>query len=185
MLFGLQISEDDFDKDCTEERVLDYIQYLFNAIIFVQLEIRQRKYTIYQASESIAQAIIDNSHLILDRIGAEIIDEGHEFVVLYKNDIAHVVANQQPAISSSIREYLKIDNRGDLDRKSDIICTLAKELELIEGRLKGAEFSALFSDTTMLLNKLGIRHAFSDKDAIGSKFCKFRLNGTPIPLAAA
>lgn len=170
MLFGLQISEDDFDKSCTEERLLDYIQFLLNAIIFVSLEVKKRNYTIYQVSDSIYSAIVDNSHLILDKVGAEMVEMGHEIAIAYKDDVANAAAMQVPDISSSIREYLLIDNRGDLQKKAEILGTLAKELEKVEGRFKGTEFSTLCSDTTMLLNKTGIRHAMDSRDKIETKF---------------
>lgn len=164
MLLGLQIGEDYFAKSCTEDRLLDYIQFLFNAVIFVREEVRSRQYTIYQASESICKAIVENCHMIMDRLGAEVVDEDGEFVVIYKNDSANAVATQHPDISSSIRDYLKIDNRGDLERKGEILCILAKELESNEGRFKRTEFNTLCSDTTMLLNKMGVRHALDSRD---------------------
>ena len=58
MLFGLEISEDDFEKSCTEDHLLDYIQFIVNAMIFVRVEVKSRKYRIYQASDSIFNAII-------------------------------------------------------------------------------------------------------------------------------
>ena len=102
MLLGLQISEDDFDKESTEERLLDYIQFILNAIIVVSLEVQKGCYTIYQTSESIYNAIVENSRLILDRLGAEIVNAPNELVIAYKDDVATALSTQNPDIADSI-----------------------------------------------------------------------------------
>ena len=170
MLFGLQISEDIFEKACTEERLLDYIQFILNAVVFVGQEVKSGRYTIYQAGNTICNAIVDNSHLLLDKLGAEMVNTPHELIIAYKDDVATAVSKQNPDMSTSIIEYLKIDNRFDLQKKGEVLCTLAKKLEPMESQFKGTEFGALCSDTTMLLNKIGARHAISEKDKISLKF---------------
>ena len=79
------------------------------------------------------------------------------------------LAEQNPELRFSIQDYLKIDNRGDLDRKSEILCTLAKKLEPHESKFNGTEFKTLCSETTMLLNGVGPRHALNEKDHIKRK----------------
>lgn len=170
MLYGLEISEDDFEKSCTEDRLLDYIQFIINAMIFIRVEAKSRKYRIYQASDSIFNAIIENSRLILTRLGAEIIDEDDEIFIAYKDDAATAVGIVHTDIKGSLIEYLKIDNRGDLQKKGEVLCTLAKKLEPLESKFKGTEFALLCSDTTMLLNKIGARHAVNENDRIEAKF---------------
>lgn len=94
----------------------------------------------------------------------------NEYYLVYRDDVATAVSIQNEDISGSIVEYLEIDNRGDLKRKGEILCTLAKKLEDYEKLLKGSEFSSLCSDTTMLMNKIGARHSCDEKDRIASKF---------------
>ena len=170
MLFGLKISEDEFEKSCTEERLLDYIQFIANAIIFVRVEVKSGKYSIYQASDSIFKAIIENSKLIITRLGAEMVDEDDEMFIVYKDDVATAVGIQNTDIKGSLIDYLKIDNCGDLQKKGEVLCTLAKKLEPIERQFKGTEFNGLCSDTTLLLNKIGARHAINESDNIEAKF---------------
>lgn len=131
MEISLGISEDNFDINVTEDRILDYIQYILNAVIFVSCEAKKGSYLIYQAGDAISKAIIDNSIRIMERLGAELKndDEIGELFIIYRDDVATAVAEQYPELAPSIVEYLKIDNRHDLKRKGEVLCTLAKKLE--------------------------------------------------------
>jgi len=60
-------------------------------------------------------------------------------------------------LAKSISEYQKIDTKGDLTRKAEILCTLYKTLESYN--FKGTEFQNLYNDATFLFNKSGIRHS--------------------------
>lgn len=171
MVFALGISEDHFTKDVTEERLLDYIQFIINATCFVDGEIRKGKYSIYQNGESIFNAIADNSMALVNKLGAEIKNDGKELFIVYKDDVAVSVAEQQPDLEASIVEYLKIDNRGDIVRKGEVLCTLSKKLEPLEKKLEETEFSALKKDTTFLLNKAA-RHGLNENDPVDKKFLK-------------
>lgn len=170
MEFKLGISEDDFASSVTEERLLDYIQFLANAIIFVDKQVREHRYNIYANGDTIYNAIVDNSHLVLEKLGAEMVDAGTEIAVVYKNDVASFVSLQDEELEASLVEYLKVDNKGNLKRKGEILCTMAKRLEENKTKLYTSEFKLLFSDTTMLLNKIGARHSLKQSDGIEARF---------------
>lgn len=170
MLFGLHISEDDFDESVTEERLLDYIQFVSNAACFVCDQVKSRKYIIYQASDTIFKAISENAHSILDKLGAELVDCGGELYVKYKDDISEAIVAENHELEIPITEYLKIDNRGDLQRKGEVLCTLAKKLEPHEKALIGTEFKQLCTDTTFLLNNIGARHYQNPENKINAQF---------------
>lgn len=82
----------------------------------------------------------------------------HELYIVYKNDVASAISIQNSDLEDSIVDYLKIDNRHDIRRKGEIICTLAKKLESVEDSFKGNEFNTLWNDTTFLFNNIGARH---------------------------
>lgn len=174
MVFALEISEDDFDKSVTEDRLLDYIQYLLNAVAFVLREVKRGNYPIYKVDDTISNAILDNSLQIIERLGAELKndDKKGELYIIYRDDIATAVAKQDEELAPSIVEYLKIDNRHDLKRKGEILCTLAKKLEPYEKKLCGTEFRALCTDTTFLLNNAGARHSYNSNDKVNAKFSR-------------
>ncbi len=169
MLSALKISEDDFDKDATEDRLMDYIQFIINGACFVADRVKSRKYSIYQTSDSIFKAIVENSRNILEKLGAELIQDDGELCVILKNDVATAITEQNPDLERSITEYLKIDNHGDLERKGEILCTLAKRLEPHEKAFRSTELNQLCSDTTMLMDKIA-RHYQNPNDKIQAKF---------------
>lgn len=170
MEFGLQISIDDFAKDMSDSRLLDYIQFLLNAIVFVEEEVRLGKWDVYKADESIGKAIYDNCRLIVNKLGAEILGDQNEIYIVYTDDIAKVIGADNEDLNGSIMEYLKIDNSGNLERKGEILCTLAKKLDPYEKQLCASEFKQLCMDTTFLFNRTGVRHSLNLKDKLESKF---------------
>ena len=176
MLLGLKISDDDFSANPSEERLLDYIQYITNAASFLISILKRKEYNVYfSRAETIFNAIADNSHFLLSRLGAEMVSSPGEIWIIYKDDVASCVAEQNEDIKESIIEYLKIDNRGNLQRKGELLCTFAKKLEPHEGKLNSTEFKTLCSNTTELLNKIGARHALNDKDRIEKKVLRMGL----------
>ena len=173
MLNGLGISDQDMKGDSSEARLLDYIQFVINACTFVKAYVRSQNRNYYHDHEERAyKSIFDLSHLLLKKFGAEMVDEEGELCVVYIDDMATVVAEQNDDCRGSIVEYLKIDNQGDLTRKEEILCTLAKKLEEHEKQFHGTEFNSLCSDTTALLNNLGPRHSLNDNNNIKRKALK-------------
>ena len=170
MMEALAISVEDFADGVTEERLLDYIQFLANAVVYVDAAAIGSGYAIYRANGAIGDALAENCQYILEYLGAEMVREGQEIVVAYRDDVATAVKEQNPDLSGSIVEYQKIDNRGDLQRKGEILCTLAKKLEPLESQFKGTEFNTLCTDTTMLFNNIGARHAWKPEHSVSSQF---------------
>lgn len=170
MLQSLQISEEDFQYKATEDRLLDYIQFILNAVVFVDTSVKSHKYSLYKATDAIYKAIVDNSSQVVNYLGAKIMADKKELVVVYKDDVATAISEQNQDLQVSITEYLKIDNRGDIQRKGEILCTLAKKLEAFEKELNGTEFKQLCTDTTFLLNNIGARHYPDPENRIKAQF---------------
>lgn len=169
MLLGLEIGEDNFAESVTESRLLDYIQFIINGALFVK--VNHRKYNLYEsAGETIFKALYENSNMIVQELGAKMVEENGEVFIVYKDEISDVIAQADEDIKASSVEYLKIDNRGDCVRKAEILCSLAKKLEPYEEKLNSTEFKSLCKDTTMLLNRSGIRHAKDPHHNIEAKF---------------
>lgn len=173
MLTGLQIREDDFAGDCTQDRLLDYIQFILNAIVFVDESVQKGGYELYKNGDTIYDAIVDQSKLLLTRLGAELRGDDTELYIIYADNAATALAEREPELSVSILDYLRIDNRGDFRRKGEILCTLAKQLEPLEKEFKGKQgFEQLCSDTTFLLNNIGARHYQNPANKMNAKFMK-------------
>ena len=158
MLCSLQIHEDVFSRPFSNDKLLDYIEFILNALGFVNASMASPVLT--GNNNTIGNTIRTQCYLVLDRLDAEVKRNGSELFVVYKNDIAAAVSIQQPELAHSVVEYLKIDNRDDLEHKAEILCSLYKQLEPSRKRLKDNVFDNLCSHTAFLLNEAGIRHAF-------------------------
>lgn len=166
---GLEIDKNELlSPDINEEKILDFLQYAINCTIRVEATIKKFD-ALYIADKNYTKLLSDNIRALLTRLKAtfELDKKTNEIFVAYQDDLSVVVAENNPQISDSLSEYNRIDNRGDLKRKGEILCTLFKSLEPIEKKFKGTEYASLASDTTFLFNKIGARH-WVENDKIAS-----------------
>lgn len=139
MMNELEIGQDYFASSPTKERLLDYLQFLVNAIAFTRDMVEQSNQQFFIADTGIESALLSNIMELCDFLGTEIVNEKNELFIVYKNDVASLIGEQFPKIKDSITDYNKIDIRGDLVAKAEILCTLAKELEPMEKTLCNTE----------------------------------------------
>lgn len=171
---GLGIDKSEFmSNGLTEDQVLDFLQYALNCAFRVETTIKDY-YKLYIGDQNYFSLLLDNIRALLSRLNAthQIDRSTGEIFVNYKNDLSAVVSEQQPQIAQSLTEYNRIDNRGDLRRKGEILCTLFKSLEPLEKKFKGTEYNTLVSDTTMLFNKTGARHWIENDKLASVTFLK-------------
>ena len=156
-------------ESINEDMVLDFIQYAANINMRATMTIG-RCSAAYISDENHLTVVVQNMSHLLNQLGAHFLTDKktHEVCIAYKDDLSAVVGNNCPEIEHSIVEYKKIDNRGDLRRKGEILCTLFKRLEADETKFKGTTYKNLCDDTTFLFNKIGARH-WVEKDKIASK----------------
>lgn len=166
MMCKLHISENDLSKKVSEESFLDYVQFVINAVEYVKGIVVRLPFEINRDNYSIGNAIKDNCLLVLNKLNAEVKAIDLELCVVYKNDVATAVSMQQPGLSPSIVEYQKIENRDNLGRKAEILCSLYKTLESKKDKIPiTKDFKPLYKATTMLFNCAGIRHFIPDEES--------------------
>ncbi len=166
---GLGIEKSSFSQNnIHEETILDFLQYVLNLVVYIDTTIAS-SYVAYIADESYTKVIIENTQKILNQLKARIEFNriSMEAFIVYDDDLALIVEEEQPEIAASLTEYKRIDNCGNLQRKGEILCTLFKKLESVEQKFKGTTYTQLASDTTFLFNKIGARH-WVEKDKIAS-----------------
>lgn len=168
MIHALEISPTEFHFQTNEERVLDYIQFVLNAVRYIDKHTELYGSSLYVADKSIRKALMENCYLLLDKLNADTDFDDKEIFVVYKDDVADAVPFEHPDIEPSIVDYLKIDNRGDIEQKRSILRSLATRLEAEERTLLGTEFKSLCEDTTFLLNKFA-KHYMDPKDKTAEK----------------
>lgn len=157
---GLGIEKGSITPDNVDENhVLDFLQYAINCVNRVSTTIKSSKASLL-SDDTIIVVLWDNIKLLVEKLNCtlELDKKNQEIFILYSNSTATTVSTYYPDIKDSISEYIRIDNRGDLKHKGEILCTLFKKLESVETKLKANNFGAIASDATFLFNKSGIRH---------------------------
>lgn len=170
MRAGLGIAKESLAADSVDESIiLDFCQYAANINMRAMLTLENCSVA-YISDRSHFKMIVDNMSFLVDRLGAHFLTDKktQEVCIAYNDELSSVVAKDFPEIENSLAEYKKIDNRGDLKRKGEILCTLFKRLEAEESKFKGTTYKNICDDTTFLFNKIGARH-WVDKDRIASK----------------
>lgn len=76
MMEALAISVDNFADSVTEERLLDYIQFIANAIVHVDASVQGGAYAVYCANKKTCDALVENCFYILEHVGAQMLNEG-------------------------------------------------------------------------------------------------------------
>ena len=164
----LGVDEDTMLGNFSNDRLLDFLQFILNCIFYITNKIRGYR-TAYLYDDNLIQIIIDNSKILLDKLnyGIEIESRTSEIYLVANNQTAAAVAEVHMDIAESVIEYRRHDYKGDLKRKGEILCTLFKKLESVEKRFQGTTYGQLISDTTFLFNKTGARH-WVEADRIAS-----------------
>lgn len=156
-------------ENVNENLILDFCQYAANIIARVETTIGRCSIA-YIADSSYCKMAVENMTHLLGRLGAHFLTDRNplEICIAYDDELGAVVGSDFPEIKASLTEYKKIDNRGNLVRKGEILCTLYKRLEEVEAKFKGTAYKGICDDTTFLFNKIGVRH-WVKKDRIASK----------------
>lgn len=167
MRSGLGIAKESMVRDKIDEnQVLDFLQYALNCVYRVSYSMKRAKESLF-SDDTILTMLSENIEKLIDKLNCapKFDKDKKEVFVMYKNVTATVVANECIDIKDSIMEYVLIDNRGDLKRKAEILCTLYKKLEIYSDLFKGTTYKNMYDDTKLLFNKSGVRHNV-EKDKI-------------------
>ena len=142
-----------------ENRVLDFLQYAINCLYRAKQSMKKAPRSLF-SDDTIEIMLRENIESLINKLNCTTIFEkkNQEIFIVYNNVMASVVSKEHQDVKDSIMEYLQIDNRGDLKRKGEILCTLYKKLESYTETFKGTTYKNLYDDTKLLINKSGVRH---------------------------
>lgn len=159
---GLQIEKRAKNKLTNDEEfVLDFLQYAINIVARATNEAERNPYVRCKSKE--IQSVIENIRALAEQLNThfEEDEETGELFLVYNDELSDVIAQNNFELKHSLVEYKRTNNRGNLERKAEILCTLSKRLEDEGKKLHGTEFRSLYTDTTFLLNNAGIRHSMT------------------------
>lgn len=169
---AFHIAPEDFDcGSISEGQLLDFVQFLLNCCLRIRstIQVVQSQRIAFLAREDALEMLFQNCRYVLEKLNCEdkLDKENYEIYVVNKDELSSEVSQQNPDVEISLTDYRRIDNRGDLQRKGEILCTLSKRLEAVESKIKGTEFHSTYNDATFLLNKIGARH-WTGKDKLAN-----------------
>ena len=160
-------------ENITEEKVLDFLQYAINCAHRITGTIKKSKVSML-SDDTIMLVLWDNIKLLVEKLNCsiELEPKTQEMFIVYKNSTASAVQKNFPNIKDTISEYTRIDNRKDLKRKGELLCTLYKEMESIKDKFKGTTYFNLYENNAFLFNKSGIRHWVENDKIAEATFLK-------------
>jgi len=141
--------------DISLEEFLYYCEYMIN-VLFVP-KILSCRYS---------KAIIENIINVIHKLNYKL-HETEKFIRIIQNDVviseAADVVQSNYDLGEGIYAFNYRETKGDLIKKSDIICRLYKYIESISPQAKQYGYTNLMDDIKDLSNKLDIRHAPTSK----------------------
>lgn len=120
--------------------------------------------------EGQAVAIIDNINEILEKTNHEMkkIEDG--FVVVDKNpattEAIECLEEKDSELALKMIEYNRVLLKGNLDRKREILASMAGYVEPMKMLFKGTDYFTLYDDSRNWVNNLNIRHNNSGQNSV-------------------
>lgn len=137
------------------EEFIYYCEYILN--IFLLSSVNQRTYVRF---------IKDNIFNTLEKLNyISHFDEGRWHIVeknVLVSESADIVQDNYD-LGESIYSFNYHENKGNINKKADILCRLYKYIEGITPQAKQYGYSNLLEDIKDLMNKLNIRHIVTSK----------------------
>lgn len=154
MRISLGISEEDINKNDINT-LLDYFEFVTN-IVFYFIS-NYKKYNIKFDTRYI-EKIFENIRTILGKLNYKIEENDGYCYIIEKDASATAVAEVYEDIADKVIEYHRYNLKGNIERKCEILNTLANKFEAIRPDLKANNFTEIESKVGSLLNNLDIRH---------------------------
>lgn len=147
----------------TSEYKIDFTQlYLYCEILYNLMHQTRKEYENNEDVQKQVVSILGNVKEILEKTNREMkmIEAG--FVVVDKNpattEAIECLENDKANLALNMIEYNRVLLKGNLNRKREILVTLADFTEPMNNDFKSTQYAALYSDSRFLVNAIDIRH---------------------------
>ena len=154
MRISLGVSENDIANNDINV-LLDYFEFMFNIMCyFID---NYRKFEAEVDSDYIRK-ICGNIKTVLAQLNYKLEEKDGYFFIVEKDAAATAAADIYEDVADRVIEYRRYGLKGNIERKCEILNTLAKKFEAIRPELKANNFSEIEDKTGRMLNNLDIRH---------------------------
>lgn len=154
MRISLGVSEEDINNNDINT-LLDYFEFVMNVVLYFFSN--YKNYNIEFDTRYI-EKIFGNIRTVLDSLNYKLEEIDNYYCIVEKDAAATAVAEIYEDIADRVIEYRRYGLKGNIERKCEILNTLANKFEAIRPELKANNFSDIEDKTGSMLNNLDIRH---------------------------
>lgn len=117
-----------------------------------------------------AQQIISNIKIILEKTNHEWVQIKEGYIIVDKNpattEAIECLEEKDSELALKMIEYNRVLLKGNLDRKREILASMAGYVEPMKMLFKGTDYFTLYDDSRNWVNNLNIRHNNSGKNSV-------------------
>lgn len=135
------------------DTMFNYFEFILNLIELI----KDSRFLINKI-KAYVNLIEENISIVCDKNNMKIQKVEDQIWIVEKSDKVTMISELYPDIASNVIEYNRFVLKGNLNRKRELLNSIAQKYEGIKSRLKGANQSNLVTDIGTLLNNLHIRH---------------------------
>ena len=142
-----------------------YSELLINLINYSRIAIDTNN-----TAKDTAKQIFSNIKIILEKTNHELVLIKDGYVIVNKNpattEAIECLEEKDSELALKMIEYNRVLLKGNLDRKREILASMASFVEPMKTLFNGTNYSSLYNDSRNMVNNLNIRHNNSGKDAL-------------------
>ena len=140
------------NKDISIENIVLYFEFVITILTLIE-----QPYTTDKEADLILK-IFENIRYICDRYNLEIKKINNQIWIVEKSSKVTEISELYPDIADKVVEYSRLGIKGDLDRKRELLSSIALKYEGVKSSLRNGQQANLVKDIDTLLNNLHIRH---------------------------
>ena len=123
-----------------------------------------------EEAKEIAKQIISNINVVLERTNHEWVQIKGGYIIADKNsattEAIECLEEKDAELALKMIEYNRVLLKGNLERKREILASLANYVEPMKMLFKGTDYSTLYEDSRNWVNHLNIRHNNSGNNSV-------------------
>ena len=156
LLKGIDLSEDHINWKQWKDLFL-YSEMLLNLINFTKIYFEKD-----DIARETARQIVSNIDVILEKTNHEWVQIKEGYVIVDKNpattEAIECLEEKDAELALKMIEYNRVLLKGNLDRKREILASMAGYVEPMKNLFSGTIYFSLYNDSRNMANKLNIRH---------------------------
>ena len=164
LLKGIDLSEDHINWKQWKDLFL-YSEMLLNLINFTKIYFEKD-----DIARETARQIVSNIDVILEKTNHEWVQIKEGYVIVDKNpattEAIECLEEKDAELALKMIEYNRVLLKGNLDRKREILASMAGYVEPMKMLFKGTDYFTLYNDSRNWVNNLNIRHNNSGDDSV-------------------